>query len=130
MSTFTSVKYPTAKTIRISMYFFWFVVITIGLTSHAARFIAEQEQKWERIPESDTSALQSSMDRKEHIFRRAYTLLKQYVTVPATFGYRRSQNISWWATIPTRVQSITIGAFIFINIFLCSVSYHIVHGNL
>ena len=113
------------------MYVFWFVVIVIGLTSHFAKYIADQEQKWQRIPDSDPDGPAGlSSKSPNHIFTVPYTLLKRYVTVPATFGYTRSQNISWWATIPTRIQSITISAFVILNIVLCSASYRVFQDNL
>ena len=114
----------------VCMYFFWGVVIIIGVTARFARHIANQEHKWQQIPSNDPGSEGSSSKRSNHIFSVTFTLLKRYITVPATFGYTRSQNISWWATIPTRIQSITIGAFIVLNIFLCSASYHVFQDNL
>lgn len=119
-----------ANRTRILMYFFWVVIFIIGLLSHLARSLAEQEQKWERIPENEHVDFDSPLKRGEDYFRRPYTVLKRYVTVPATFGYMRSQNISWWATLPTRIQSITIGIFVLLNIYLCSVNYRTFPDNL
>jgi hypothetical protein len=112
------------------MYFFWLVVFIIGLLSHFARSLTQQEPKWERIPGEESTDFESSAKRGEDYFRRPYTLLKRYITVPATFGYMRSQNIGWWATIPTRIQSFTIGIFVLLNIYLCSVSYRTFPDNL
>jgi predicted ferric reductase len=49
--------------------------------------------------------------------------------MPATFGYRCSQNIGW-CTIPSRIQSITIFSFVVLNVLFCSISYRTFEGNL
>lgn len=60
---------------------------------------------------------------------RAYGLLKRYILVPATFGYRCLQNVGW-CTIPPRIQSLTIFAFVVLNIVLCCISYPVFAANL
>jgi len=112
------------------MYLFWLVIVLIGITSHFARFPAKRQHNWKRIPENEIDAQEASTERRQNVFRQPYTLLKQFVTVPATFGYTRSQNLGWWATIPTRAQSIAILAFTALNIYFCSVDYRLVERNL
>lgn len=55
--------------------------------------------------------------------------LKRYVTIPATFGYRCSQNL-WWCTIPPRIQTITLLIFIILNIVFCAHGYMFTENNL
>ena len=115
------------------MYYYWLVVVGIGLFSHFARFVmtaVQREQQWQPVPGSDASV--DDMDfykEKAGIPTRLYSLVKKHVTVPATFGYTRSQNI-WWCTIPTRIQSLTIAIFIVLNIAACSFGYTLFAGNM
>jgi hypothetical protein len=114
------------------MYYFWMAVIAIGVMPHvgqvifAARYL---DQQWQLLPANDLEEERVVVKRKRLIFHTPYILLKRYLIVPATFGYRRSQNI-WWCTIPTRIQSITIGAFISVNIILCTCSYRVFPNNM
>ncbi|KAG4427165.1 hypothetical protein IFR05_017352, partial [Cadophora sp. M221] len=117
------------------MYYFWLVVIAIGLSAHLGQYLLASRYhnpKWQSVPgddDEDDAIEASSMKWKRSVFDKPYTLLKRYVTVPATFGYKRSQNVGW-CTIPTRVQSIAIGAFVVINIVLCSCSYRVFANNI
>ncbi|KAH7381933.1 ferric reductase like transmembrane component-domain-containing protein [Cadophora sp. MPI-SDFR-AT-0126] len=118
-----------------AMYYFWVVVIAIGLSSHLGPYsltFQNRNSKWQPLPNDDADidgTEEQIRKRKRSIFDTPYTLLKRYITVPATFGYKRSQNIGW-CTIPTRVQSLAIGAFILINIVLCSCSYRVFPNNI
>ncbi|KAH7333180.1 ferric-chelate reductase [Rhexocercosporidium sp. MPI-PUGE-AT-0058] len=116
-----------------AMYFFWVVVVVIGLSSHIGQYLLSSRHhntKWQSLPHDDNDAMDEPTTKwKRSLFDKPYTLLKRYVTVPATFGYKRSQNVRW-CTIPTRVQSLTIGAFVVINIVLCSCSYRIFADNM
>ena len=115
------------------MYYFWLVVVGIGIFSHFARFLVsmvQQEQQWQPVAGNEEDAEDIILsNEKRGIFAVPYSLLKKHVTVPATFGYTRSQNISW-CTIPTRIQSLTITAFIVLNIATCSVGYNLFIGNM
>ena len=115
------------------MYFFWVVVIGIGLCSHLLGLIARlrnQEQHWQQVPDDDNDNFESIVEQKtRNIFSTPYNFIKRYITVPATFGYTHSQNIGW-CTVPTRIQSITIAAFVIMNIVLCSISYRVFAHNL
>ncbi|PVH69696.1 ferric reductase like transmembrane component [Cadophora sp. DSE1049] len=118
-----------------AMYYFWAIVIIIGLSSHLGPYLLtfrNHDGKWQSLPNDDIDidvTEEPSQKRRRSIFDTPYTLLKRYITVPATFGYKRSQNV-WWCTIPTRVQSLAIGAFIVINIVLCSCSYRVFPNNI
>jgi hypothetical protein len=113
------------------MYYFWIAVISIGLCSHLTRLISNRirDPKWLPLPDSPSSA-DTSFKGRSNILNTLYMMLKRYITVPATFGYTRSQNLGWWGTIPTRSQSLTIAAFVLLNIVLCSISYHVFEDNL
>ncbi|POR39115.1 Uncharacterized protein TPAR_00674 [Tolypocladium paradoxum] len=52
--------------------------------------------------------------------------LKRNVTVPATFGYR---GLSWFGTVPPRIQSLTIFAYLVINIVFSVHGYRITEEN-
>ncbi|KAL6814399.1 ferric reductase like transmembrane component domain-containing protein [Trichoderma sp. SZMC 28015] len=54
---------------------------------------------------------------------------KRNIIIPATFGYRCAQNV-WWATIPPRIQSLTITLFLIMNIVFCIHGYRIIDENL
>jgi hypothetical protein len=56
-------------------------------------------------------------------------LLKRYVVIPATFGYRCSQKLGW-CTIPPRIQSLAIFAFVLLNVIFCCTNYRVFEGNL
>ena len=115
------------------MYYFWVIVVAIGLLSHLVPYLLNfqiHDRKWQSLPSDDIDGTEDQSYRNQRsILDTPYTLLKRYITVPATFGYKRSQNIGW-CTIPTRVQSLTIGAFILINIILCSCSYRVFPNNI
>ncbi|KAL6856373.1 ferric reductase like transmembrane component domain-containing protein [Trichoderma novae-zelandiae] len=54
---------------------------------------------------------------------------KRNVTIPATFGYRCAQNV-WLATIPPRIQTLTITVFLLMNIGFCIHGYRIIDDSL
>ncbi|GJC84319.1 ferric/cupric reductase transmembrane component B [Colletotrichum liriopes] len=88
---------------RASFYVivFWFIVIAIGLGSRLVSAIGNLQNR-EHDPRKTPS-----------IHHASALWLKRYITVPATFGYRCSQNLGW-CTIPPRIQSLTIVAFIIV----------------
>ncbi|CAG8953908.1 hypothetical protein HYFRA_00010869 [Hymenoscyphus fraxineus] len=110
-----------------AMYYFWMAVVSVGLISRLMQLVLNSispTQKWQEIP-SDPHIENGVTKRAYH----PYTLVKRYITVPATFGFTHAQNIKW-CTVPTRIQSIAIAAFVIFNIVLCSVSYHVFEYNL
>ncbi|OHW96890.1 ferric reductase like transmembrane component [Colletotrichum incanum] len=104
---------------RASFYVtvFWFIVIAIGLGSRLVSAIGNL-QKREHDPRKTPS-----------IYHAPALWLKRYITVPATFGYRCSQNLGW-CTIPPRIQSLTIFAFIVVNTFFCIHGYIVFPGHM
>jgi len=92
--------------------------------------IVDRQKQYQPLADNDESVNETLLrNDKASFFRALYSLLKKHVTVPATFGYTRSQNI-WWCTIPTRIQSLAIATFVFLNILACSVGYTLFAGNL
>ncbi|CZT45702.1 uncharacterized protein RSE6_06034 [Rhynchosporium secalis] len=111
---------------RCAMYIFWAVIILIGLSSHLGQYLLPTSF---RNPEYQSLPYEDGHDTDRGTFDTPYIFLKKYITVPATFGYRRAQNVGW-CTIPTRVQSLAIVAFVVMNVVLCSCSYWTFEGNM
>ncbi|CZS91862.1 uncharacterized protein RAG0_02410 [Rhynchosporium agropyri] len=109
-----------------AMYIFWAVIILIGLSSHLGQYLLSTSF---RNPEYQSLPYEDGHDTDRGTFDTPYIFLKKYITVPATFGYRRAQNVGW-CTIPTRVQSLAIVAFVVMNVVLCSCSYWTFEGNM
>lgn len=112
------------------MFYFWIGVVAIGIGARLVSLISNLRRNgWQPIPEDDSSLENQSQLGTYSIFRKPYALIKRHVLYPATFGYRCSQNV-WWCTIPPRVQSLTISAFVLLNIIVCTTNYRVTHGNL
>lgn len=93
---------------------FWVVVILMGIASRLmAKLGTSQLSSKKSIAGSQRLAVWS----------------KRYLTVPATFGYRCAQNLGW-CTIPPRIQSLTILAFIIINVVFTVHGYIFFEENL
>ncbi|KAF2139154.1 uncharacterized protein K452DRAFT_328466 [Aplosporella prunicola CBS 121167] len=115
-----------------AMYYFWASVVAIGMLFRlSALFKGIRKQGgWKLIPDSEDGSSEDFPRKvKPGILSLPGTYLKRYITTPATFGYRCSQNIGW-CTLPPRIQSLTVVVFIIINIVLCSVDYYAFPGNL
>lgn len=61
--------------------------------------------------------------------RRPRVWLQRYLTTPATFGQRCSQDFGWY-TVPPRVQTVTLFIFVVMNIVACVHGYRIFTGNM
>lgn len=61
--------------------------------------------------------------------RQASRKLRQHVTIPALAGKRTAENVGW-GTVPPRLQSLVIVAFIAMNLALCLSGYDVFQGNL
>jgi hypothetical protein len=111
------------------MFYFWAVVISIGICWRLATVIQEMRyREWQALPE-DEPDLEFDALKSYGTLSLPYSVLKRYIIVPATFGYRCSQSVGW-CTIPPRIQSLTIFAFVLLNIVLCSISYRVFTDNL
>lgn len=106
---------------RYLMYWFWSVVVSVGIASRLIPLI----QSLARPGNCDGDFVRTKHNKTTWM----QALLKRYITIPATFNNRCSQSIGW-CTIPTRVQSLTIFAFVLLNVVLCTIDYNLVDGNL
>ena len=110
------------------MYYFWSAIVAVGLTTRLLSLIRNfmvQRQRYRSLanPNSPHSTKYRS------VFGLPQAWLKQYLIIPAAFGDRCSRPYGW-CTIPPRLQSLTIFAFVTLNVFLCSCSYYLTDGNL
>ncbi|OHE99961.1 ferric reductase like transmembrane component [Colletotrichum orchidophilum] len=114
-----SVEYTYGNHYRYGFYVivFWFIVVAIGLGSRLVSAIGSLQKQ-----ELDSR-------KSPSILHWSALWLKRYITVPATFGYRCSQNLGW-CTIPPRIQSLTIVAFVAVNVFFCVHGYWIFPGHM
>jgi predicted ferric reductase len=107
------------------MYYFWIVVVAIGVTTRLLTLIRTSKGPYQPL-----AALEYSTTTKSRsITRLPQAWLKRFLTVPATFGDRCSRPYGW-CTIPPRMQSLTIFLFVVLNVTLCSCSYRLTDGNL
>jgi hypothetical protein len=120
---------PCAKPYSMCMYYFWGIVISIGISTRLVSLIrGVQHQEW--TPNPDSECNETQYGTKDLSLRSLpYALLKRHIIMPATFGYRCSQNVRW-CTIPPRIQSLTITSFVMLNILLCTCSYPVMEGNI
>jgi hypothetical protein len=103
-------------------------VVSIGIGSRLASFIqVSRRHKWHRVSTGPEGF--NNHPTNAGLLSWLQALSKRYVTIPAAFNSRCSQPFGW-CTIPTRVQSLTILAFVVLNILLCSISYRLTEGNL
>ncbi|KAL2755734.1 hypothetical protein ACRALDRAFT_2027424 [Sodiomyces alcalophilus JCM 7366] len=101
-----------------AMAIFWIVVVLAGTSTRLISAI--------RL---DRLSSKKSQSRTTAVVDRVHTWLCRYITVPATFGYRCAQNLGW-CTIPPRGQSLTILAFLILNILVSIHGYIVMPVNL
>lgn len=121
------IHYQPVNCFSYAMIYFWAIVISIGTGTRLVSLIRGlRNQEWQRV-------LTDPEDNRSHHhhgrFRSAHALLKRFIIIPATFNNRCSQPFGW-CTIPNRVQSLTIFAFVMLNVLLCTVNYRLTDGNL
>jgi len=100
-----------------AMIYFWIVVIAIGVLNHAIQQIGNSQ-----IVRNHSS---KSGGRPWNF----YTSTVNRWIVPATFGDRCAQKVGW-GTVPPRIQSLTLFAFLILNIALSIHGYRIVPINM
>lgn len=111
------------------MFIFWSAVVVMGMSNRLASYMGNvQPSKYPALSggehfDSDETTGVPAYPSRLHVW------LARHLTYPATFGYRCSQNVGW-CTIPPRVQSLTILAFIIINIVFCIHGYRVFPGNM
>ncbi|KAI9150852.1 ferric-chelate reductase [Paramyrothecium foliicola] len=95
-----------------AMGFFWAIVVAVGAANRALT----QLKIW-----------------PGHFFPGRggnYSWLKRNVIVPATFGKRCVQDFGGLGTLPPRIQTLTLLAFIFLNVLCCVHGYRVFEGNM
>lgn len=98
------------------MTYFWLVVVAIGILNHLVSAISNL-----RIMSRHTCwPLDKAWDY--------FSWMRSSMMVPATFGYRCAQKIGW-GTAPPRLQSLTLLAFLIINIVFSVHGYQLFEGN-
>ncbi|PTB72342.1 hypothetical protein M440DRAFT_1405738 [Trichoderma longibrachiatum ATCC 18648] len=100
----------------IGVMVFWVAVVFIGLGNKAylaASQMYRSHQSFDMIG----------------IWTETGSWFKRNVAIPATFGYRCAQNV-WWVTIPSRIQTLTIAAFLVMNVVFCVHGYRIIDDNI
>ncbi|KAJ9149326.1 Ferric reductase like transmembrane component [Pleurostoma richardsiae] len=114
-----------------ALFIFWGVVVLVGISTRILSAIGAARQGGYQpliSSEQDVDEEVSAYKGVGHV-KRPHMWLKRYITVPATFGYRCAQNVGW-CTIPPRIQSLTILAFILLNVFFCVHGYRVFRGNM
>lgn len=111
------------------MYYFWTLVVFFGVMSRLLLIIGNLKHRERRRHTSGDNYVVSHNLTSYRPFIRPPAWLKRYLTVPATFGNRCSTPYGW-CTIPPRIQSATIFAFVVMNFMLCTCSYQLTDGNL
>jgi hypothetical protein len=109
------------------MFYFWAIVLTLGIGSRVLALIHGKKHKYWR-------QIFKTLHEPEHSGRFELSamisvLWKRYIAVPAAFNGHCSQATGW-GTVPPRIQSLTIISFITLNIILCTIDYRITEGNL
>ena len=95
------------------MSLFWGVVISFGLCTKLFRLLSRRC--------GSRPGLCSS--------RIGGSWLKRNLTLPAAFGYRSSQSVRGLGTIPPRIQSLTILAYLVINVAFSIYGYRLTEDN-
>lgn len=133
---------------------FWMAVIACGMASRFSRavlgglrrlrrrfrFLSWRRRRTSYAPLKAASALDPdgadvggrNTTPPPGLARRALrwprTRLQRYLTVPAAFGGRCSQDFGWY-TVPPRVQTLTLGLFVLLNVVACVTEYRAFPGN-
>lgn len=105
-----TLEYQTDRC-RWAMGIFWAVVVAIGLASRLLSSVSHGGAFARRRRSS-----------------KVWRWIRRSFLVPATFGYRSAQNFGW-ATIPPRIQTLTILAFAVMNVAFSIRGYRFFKGN-
>lgn len=117
------------------MSIFWILVIAVGLFYRGmaaleyALSASRGSRQWIPLGDSEEDEESGAPAKSYSHSTLPHVWLKRYVTVPATFGYKSSQDFGWY-TVPPRVQSLTLFAFVIMNIVFCLHGYWIFPDNL
>ena len=97
---------------------FWGVVLLLGILNRLFYIFARW--KW---PISEYRVRhQQAPTGTRRLLTKNHTIFRRFITVPAFAGYRHQQPLGL-CTIPTRLQSLTIFAFVVYNLLVCAIGY-------
>jgi len=105
---------------RYAMFGFFAVVFLIALINRAYVYIALQLRKRQSSSKSEPVS---------PAWRFLRLATRRYITTPALLTRHTAQPVGW-CTIPPRLQSLTLMAFVIINVVLCCVHYSLFKNNL
>lgn len=107
------------------MYGFWGIVLLIGFANRLFAHLVRSRIS-ARKPHNDTEAINRLQTSKSSFLDRWF---RSHIILPAAFGYRHQEP--WgWCTIPTRIQSLTVFAYVLLNILGCAIGkYGAFDGN-
>ncbi len=112
------------------MFVFWSAVVAVGLSVRLLAIVnIDQQTRRSVLDEDPNDSEYPLVDERAKLSGPSSVWLRRYITTLAAFGYMCAQNIGW-CTIPPRIQSITIAAFIVMNIAVCIHGYHVFPGNM
>lgn len=101
------------------MYGFWAIVLFYGMCNRLFALAVHYQKR--RVYEDHESNNERRLPTKP-LLAAPRRWFKRYVTLPATFGYRHQLPFGY-CTVPTRIQSFWIFAFVVINVVLTAVGY-------
>lgn len=108
------------------MYYFWIIVVSLGIGTRIFALITNiRNQEYQAVAIDESAGPKN----RSGALSLPHSWLKRYITVPAAFGDRCSRPIGW-CTIPPRAQTLTIAAFVGLNMILCCADYRLTDGNL
>lgn len=108
------------------MYGFWAIVLFVGMVNRL--FTAVVQWRMRRTYQDSEASIDRRQISKPR-FSGIRSLIQRHVTLPALFGYRHQEPLGW-CTVPTRIQSVLVFAYVAINLVLCSVTYRAFDHNL
>lgn len=109
-----------------AMYGFWAIVLAVGMVN---RLFAALVQWRMRRTHHDSEASIDRHQLSKPRFSGIRRLIQTHITLPALFGYRHQEPFGW-CTVPTRIQTFLVFAFVAINLVLCSVTYRAFDHNI
>lgn len=110
------------------MFYFWGAVLSIGVCARLLSFVQRHRIR-QKIYQPIASGTSSAYRSTSSVPSSKKSWIKQHISIPAAFGDRCSRPYGW-ITIPPRIQSLTILAFVIFNIVMCSCSYVLTDGNI
>lgn len=105
---------------------FWGIVLLIGMINRLFALIVYRTSASTR---GNTEAVsERRIQSSKSPFGKVKRLVKQHIILPAIFGYRH--QVPWgWCTVPTRIQTFLIFAYVLLNIILSAVRYQSFDDN-